>query len=234
MDGIQYPISARPWFGRAATAAVSAGRSLALALFAGTLAIGAAPSAGIADIAPGGLGNVSSIGQARANLTAIPDEAAEASLDSEKSSAVRRDDRSRLTILDAIPPKNFEMRLRLKALPGTAEDIGGVAIRLTERGNYYVLKVDAARSRVAFARVADGRSTEIIGVDSTISLDTWHLVAIRAEDGQFGVSLDGHWLFTAYDKTLRQPGRVAFWNEPGSAMRFDPIIIEPLPMTEQP
>ncbi len=126
------------------------------------------------------------------------------------------------------------MRLRLKALPGAEEDIGGVAIRLTERGSYYVLKLDVARSRVAFARVADGRSTEIIGVDLNISRDAWHTVAIRAEDGQFGVSLDGHWLFTAYDKRLRQPGRVAFWREPGSVMRFDPIIIEPLPITERP
>ena len=234
MDGIQRSISAGHSCVRASTAAVSGGLSFASALLAGILAFAAAPSACIANISSGGFRNVPSVGQAGAGHTAIPDALAETSLHSEKSSAVRRDGRSRLTILDTVPAKNFEMRLRLKVLPGASEDVGGVAIRLTERGSYYVLKVDVARNRVTFARVADGRSTEIVGVDSNISLDAWHMFAIRAEDGQFGVSLDGHWLFTAYDQTLRQPGRVALWREPGSAMRFAPIIIEPLPITEQP
>jgi hypothetical protein len=234
MDGIQHPTAAGHRSERPSAVAANVGRSLALALLAGMLAIAAGPRAAIANVSSGGVRDVPSGRQLGAGYTTIPDAQADASLKSEGTIALRRGDRSRLTILDAVPPKNFEMRLRLKALPGAAQDIGGVAIRLTERGNYYVLKIDFATSRVAFARVADGRSTEIIGVDSNLALDAWHTLAIRAEDGRFGVSLDGHWLFTAYDETLRQPGRIAFWREPGSTMQFDPIVIEPLPMTGRP
>ena len=238
MDGIRYFL-----FSERSSAIAAAGgcrsrasvRALAFALLLGTLGFVAAPRAGTASIVPHDIDHIPSVGQAPTDHTLIPDAPPETNLDSGKSKVMRQDDRPpHLSILDATPRKNFEMRLRLKALPGPAEDIGGVVLRLTERGNYYVLKVDVTRNRVVFARVSNGRLTEIIGVDSNISRDAWHTFAIRAEDGRFAVSLDGQWLFTAYDETLRKPGRVAFWRKPGSAMRFDPVAIEPLPANEQP
>jgi len=206
-------------------------RPLARALLAATLAIGAAPGIGVANVSSGTFENAPSIGSAPEGRITIPDARAQAKLEAEKSTQVRRNGRYGLTVLDTVPPKNFEMQLRVMALP-SSQGTGGVAFRMTGRGSYYALEIDAGRNRIAFARVTNGRSIEIAGVDSSIALDKWHTLAIRAEEGRFAVALDGQWLFTAYDETLRQPGRVALWRERDSAMRLDPVLIQPLPTME--
>jgi hypothetical protein len=178
---------------------------------------------------------VPNIRQVPARDSGIPDAPAASRLEFEESGIVRPDDQARLTILDTVARKNFRIEFRLKAATGYAETLGGVAIRLTESGNYYVLKVDMVRKRIAFIRKAGGRATEIIGVDTDISPDAWFTFVIQVEDGRFAVSLDGRWLFTAYDEALRQPGRIALWRTPGSAgLRFDPVAILPLPTAGPP
>jgi hypothetical protein len=47
------------------------------------------------------------------------------------------------------------------------------------------------------------------------------------------VSLDGSWVFTGFDKTLSQPGRIALWTKGDSITRFDSIAITPLPAVEE-
>jgi hypothetical protein len=54
-------------------------------------------------------------------------------------------------------------------------------------------------------------------------------LTVRARDNEFVVSLDGVWVFTAFDKTLSQSGRIALWTKGDSVTRFDQIEIAPLP-----
>jgi hypothetical protein len=77
------------------------------------------------------------------------------------------------------------------------------------------------------------RQRRSLGVDADIADNTWHTMAIRAEDDRFTVSLDGVWVFTAYDKTLFDPGRTALWTASDSSTRFDSIAITPLPASEE-
>ena len=86
---------------------------------------------------------------------------------------------------------------------------------------------------MSFLLVSRGMATEIVGVDSDMAVDTWHSLTIRAEDERFMVSIDGNWLFTAYDPTLSRPGRIALWTNADAAIRFDRIAIAPLPVQEQ-
>jgi hypothetical protein len=129
--------------------------------------------------------------------------------------------------------KNFAMSLRIKAESGRLEQTGGVAVRMASQDEYYVLQLDAVRDRVVFGLVDHRRSTEIASVDSDIATDAWHTLEVRAEDERFTVSLDGHWLFTAYDTTLGQPGRIALWSKADS-VRFDQVSIIALPAAAAP
>jgi hypothetical protein len=54
-------------------------------------------------------------------------------------------------------------------------------------------------------------------------------LTVRAKDDEFVVSLDGIWVFTGFDKTLSQAGRIALWTKGDSVTRFDQIAIAPLP-----
>jgi hypothetical protein len=77
--------------------------------------------------------------------------------------------------------------------------------------------------------VVKGRRQQLAGTDTKVSAKEWHALALRAEGERFTVSFDGKVLFTAIDKTLADPGKVALWTKADSVTRFDAIEITPLP-----
>jgi hypothetical protein len=165
---------------------------------------------------------------AQEQWTAVRDATAETGIAAEQS-AVRTDDRYPLAISETALIRNAEINLRLKTAGGKPDQGGGVAVRLSNPRNYYLVQVDAQRDRVAFSLVSNGASEEIVGVDADIASHSWHTLTVRAIDNEFTVSLDGEWLFTAFDKTLSQAGRVGFWPKSDSNTQFDQIEIAPLP-----
>jgi hypothetical protein len=132
-----------------------------------------------------------------------------------------------LAIYSAASPKDPEISLRIKATGGSEDQSGGIALRLAGPDSYYLVEMDARRDRVVFLLVANGAAEEIVGVDADITANEWHRLAVRAEQDEFVVSLDGVWVFTAFDKTLTHAGHIALWTASDSVTRFDSITIAP-------
>ena len=165
--------------------------------------------------------------------TVVRDTTAKAGLAIEQAGVQTTEDRFPLAIYKPASPKNAEISVRLNAAGGKSDQGGGVALRLSSPQDYYLVQLDALRDRVLFSRVSDGASEEIVGVDADIASHSWHTLTVRAKDDEFIVSLDGIWMFTAFDKTLSQAGRIALWTEGDSRTRFDSISITPLPASEE-
>jgi hypothetical protein len=165
--------------------------------------------------------------------TVVRDATAKAGLAIEQAGVKTTEDRFPLAIYKPASPKNAEISVRLNAAGGKSDQGGGVALRLSSPQDYYLVQLDALRDRVLFSRVSDGASEEIVGVDADIASHSWHTLTVRAKDDEFIVSLDGIWMFTAFDKTLSQAGRIALWTEGDSRTRFDSISITPLPASEE-
>jgi hypothetical protein len=161
--------------------------------------------------------------------TVVRDPTAKTGLALEQSGAQTAEDQFPLAIYKTSSIKNAEISLRLKADGGTSDQGGGVAVRLSGPRDYYLVQLDALKDRVLFSRVSDGASDEIVGVDADIASQCWHTLTVRAIDNEFTVSLDGTWVFTGFDNTLSQPGRIALWTRGDSITRFDQIEIVPLP-----
>ncbi len=165
--------------------------------------------------------------------TVVGDATAAGGLAIEQSGVQTNDDRYPLAICRTASLKDAEISLRLKPAGGKSDQGGGVAVRLSNPQNYYLVQLDALRDRVLFSRASNGASEEIVGVDADIASHTWHTLAVRAKDDEFVVTLDGIWMFTAFDKNLSQAGRVALWTEGDSVTRFDSIAITPIPAVEE-
>jgi hypothetical protein len=165
--------------------------------------------------------------------TVVRDATAAAGVAIEQTGAQTTEDRFPLAIYKSASLKNAEISLRLKAAGGKSDQGGGVAVRLRTPENYYLVQLDALRDRVLFSLVSNGASEEIAGVDADIASHTWHTLAVRAKDDEFVVSLDGIWMFTAFDQTLSQAGRIALSTEGDSVTRFDSIAITPIPAAEE-
>jgi hypothetical protein len=122
--------------------------------------------------------------------------------------------------------KNANISLRFKVLQ-SARGSGGVAFRMATPDVYYLAKIDVLRDRASLLLVKNGTEEEIVGVDVDVAFNSWHTLAVRAQDDRFSVYLDGIWIFTGYDKTLEHAGRIALWAEPSSTTRFDRIKMGP-------
>jgi hypothetical protein len=147
----------------------------------------------------------------------------------EQTSRDTTDYRFPLAIYKSVQAGNVDVLVRFKAIAGRVDRAGGVAVRLTDQDNYYVVRANALEDNVRFYRVVKGRREQLASADNKVTAGAWHTLGLRAEAERFTVTFDGKQLFTATDRTFGAAGQVALWTKADSVTRFDQIEIRTLP-----
>jgi hypothetical protein len=147
----------------------------------------------------------------------------------EQVSTERTDYRFPLAIHDSKSAANVNVEIRFKAVAGKVDRAGGVAVRVMDADNYYVVRANALEDNVRFYRVVRGRREQLGGANLKVTSNEWHALALRAEGATFTISYDGKKLFSVTDKTFGEAGGVALWTKADSVTRFDRLAITPLP-----
>ena len=169
-------------------------------------------------------------GQGRpAQWAVTPDPSAAAGLAIEQTSTDTTDYRFPLAIYRPVSAGNVDVTVRFKAVAGKVDQAGGVAVRLGDPDNYYVVRANALEDNVRFYRMVRGRREQIEGANTRVTANEWHLLGLRAEGETFTITFDGRHLFTATDRTIAGAGRIALWTKADSVTRFDAIEIKALP-----
>jgi glycosyl hydrolase family 59 (putative galactocerebrosidase) len=146
-----------------------------------------------------------------------------------QTSTDQTDYRFPLAIYGGLAATNVEVTVRFKAVGGRIDRAGGIAVRLADPNNYYVLRANALEDNVNFYRVVQGSRREIHGVSAKVTSEQWHTLSLRAEGDRFTVGFDGATLFTATDQTFSGAGKVALWTKADSVTQFDALTIKALP-----
>ena len=146
-----------------------------------------------------------------------------------QTSSDRTDYRFPLAIYDRVNTRNVEVSVRFKPVGGQIDRAGGIAVRLADADNYYVVRANALEDNVNLYRVVGGSRREIHGAGAKVTSDQWHTLSIKAEGDRFTIGFDGATLFTASDRTFAGTGKVALWTKADSVTRFDALTIRPLP-----
>ena len=133
-----------------------------------------------------------------------------------------------LLIRTASVPADVEATIRFKAVSGKVDQAGGVAVRLLDHNNYYVVRANALENNVRLYGVVAGRREQFAGTNAKVTVGEWHTLSLRARGNQFTVSYDGKELFAAKDDRFGSPGKVALWTKADSITRFDRLEIKPL------
>ena len=147
----------------------------------------------------------------------------------EQTSTDRADYRFPLAIYDAHASVNLAVELRFKAVGGRIDQAAGIAVRLRDPDNYYVVRANALEDNVRFYRVIKGRREQLEGANLKVAANEWHNLGLRAEGDRFTVAYDGKALFTASDRSITEAGKVALWTKSDSVTRFDQIRITAMP-----
>lgn len=147
----------------------------------------------------------------------------------EQTSTERTDYRFPLAIYTPLPLKNGSVSVRFKAVSGKVDQAGGIAIRLIDSDNYYVVRANATEDNVRFYRVVKGRREQLEGANVKVASNQWHTLALKAEGDRFTITYDGKQLYTVTDTTFVAAGKIALWTKADSVTRFDKIEINALP-----
>jgi len=145
-----------------------------------------------------------------------------------QSSQDRTDYRFPLAVYQPITAKDVDVTVHFKPVEGKVDQAGGIAVRLANPDNYYVVRANALEDNVRFYRIVNGRRQHIQGADVKVAPSQWHTLGLRAEGNRFTVSFDGKPLYTAEDGAFANPGKVALWTKADSVTHFDAISITPL------
>jgi hypothetical protein len=124
---------------------------------------------------------------------------------------------------------DVDVSIHFKAIAGRVDQAAGIAVRLADADNYYVVRANALENNVRFYRVVRGNRQQLASSDTRVTSNEWHTLTLRAEGDRFTVSLDGRQLFTATDRTFAGGGKVALWTKADSVTHFDKVTITSLP-----
>src|SRR5258708_397052 len=147
----------------------------------------------------------------------------------EQTSTDRTDYRFPLAVYQKMSAQNVDLTVHFKPVAGKVDQAGGIAVRLSDADNYYVVRANALEDNVRFYRVVKGQREQLEGADTKVTANEWHQLGLRAEGEQFTIMFDGKQLFAATDRTFAGAGKVALWTKADSVTRFDRIEIKTLP-----
>jgi hypothetical protein len=138
------------------------------------------------------------------------------------------DDRFPLAIYRPFAGRNVYVSIRFMPVSGNIDRAGGVIVRLTSAGDYYLARANSLENNVRFYRVVGGKRQMIAGVDASVTSGAWHTLGIAARDDRFIILFNGRELFGATDATVPGPGRVGLWTKADSVTWFESIRIKSL------
>ena len=214
-----------PLFRSIAVVATCILAGVASAAFAQTDVATVAIDAMVVGAAPAGF-DFSRTGQGSEGQWVVVDDAtADGHRAIEQSSTDATDYRFPLAIYRSPQAGNVEVAVRFKAVAGRVDRAGGIAVRLSDPDNYYVVRANALEDNVRFYRVVKGVREQLGGADIKVASDQWHTLALKVDGDRFMISLNGQDLYTVTDKTFANPGKVALWTKADSVTRFDRVRI---------
>jgi hypothetical protein len=121
------------------------------------------------------------------------------------------DNRFPLLIYMPTVPADVEVRTRLRPIAGKVDQAGGLAVRLLDPNNYYVVRANALEGNVRFYKVVGGMRQQLAGANLPVASNQWPELILGAQGDRFTVTFNGEELFAATDRTFTSPGKVAFW-----------------------
>lgn len=133
-----------------------------------------------------------------------------------------------LAVFDQPVLADLDVAVRFKPVAGEVDRAAGVAVRLTDRDNYYVVRANALEDNVRLYKVVKGDRRQFAGANVKVPSGVWQDLRLVVRGDRFEVFLEGRSLYSATDTTFAAAGRVALWTKADSVTSFDDVRITAL------
>lgn len=135
------------------------------------------------------------------------------------------DERFPMLVFDGETFTDFTLTTKFKIVSGLTEQMAGIAFRLQDEKNFYVIRANALNRNVRFYKVVDGVRSVPIGPEVSVSKGEWHELKITCTGNEIRTWLDGREPFPALQDATFRFGKIAFWTKSDSISYFADTVI---------
>ncbi len=126
-----------------------------------------------------------------------------------------------LLILGEESYTDFKFSTRFKITGGIFEQMAGIAFRIQNEKNFYVLRASVLDHTLRFYKVVNGDRENIIGPAIGFTVGAWHELAVECKGTEIRCFLDGkEWPYPALKDNTFAAGKIGLWTKSDSTAYF--------------
>lgn len=130
------------------------------------------------------------------------------------------DERFPLLIFDGESFTDFTLTTRFKLIGGGLEQMAGIAFRIQNEQNFYVIRASGLGKNVRFYKVVNGERSAPIGPQVEIAKGVWHELKIECKGNQIHCWLNGKEAIPPLTDNSFTSGKIGFWTKSDSVSYF--------------
>jgi hypothetical protein len=132
----------------------------------------------------------------------------------------KTDERFPLLVYEGETFSDFTLTTRFKTVSGLVEQMAGVAFRIQDETNYYVLRASSLGNSFRFYKFVQGERSQPVGVDVEVPRGVWQELAVECTGNRIRCLLNGRQLFPDLTDDSFSEGRIGFWTKSDSVSYF--------------
>jgi len=145
-------------------------------------------------------------------------------------SRIKSDERFPVLAFEGERFGDFTATFRFKLVEGEMEQMAGLAFRIVDGANFYVVRASGLGKNVRFYKFVNGQRSEPIGVDLPIERNRWYEMAVRAEANRIRISLDGKPILPELTDNSHLAGSIGFMTKSDAVSYFTDLRLTYRPM----
>lgn len=130
------------------------------------------------------------------------------------------DERFPMLVFDGDIYGDFTLTTRFKLVSGVTEQMAGIAFRVQDEKNFYVIRASGLGNNVRFYKVVGGVRSNPIGPELPVARGVWHELVIQCKANQIQCWLNGQPAIPPLTDNSFSTGRIAFWTKSDSVSYF--------------
>lgn len=128
---------------------------------------------------------------------------------------------------------DFTATLKIKMVDGKMEQMAGLAFRIQDEKNYYMVRASALGDTFRFYKYVNGIRSQPIGTKAVITSNEWHDLKVECRGNKIRCSLDDKVIIPELTDLSYSKGMIGLWTKSDSVSYFSDIKIDFTPREMQ-
>ncbi len=125
---------------------------------------------------------------------------------------------------------DFTARLRIKLVDGKLEQMAGLAFRISDPGNFYVVRASGLGRNLRFYKFVNGQRSAPIGPELPLEGNHWYELGVKVDANRIQVSLDGKNVMPELTDNSHLSGQIGFFTKSDSVSYFGDLSLTYKPL----